>query len=225
VDKNFDQKKEILLVPIGKVQVEVLGEIAVALRKVYKFHTRIGRSEEPSMEAYVDARRQYDAEKLLAMAGARQRDSLAAVLGVVDGDMYAGEKNFVFGVHQPEKSAAVIALTRLREEFYKKTPNTELFQRRAVTEAITQVGRALGLPVCPTKSCVFSAANTLWRLDEKDQLPDSTCQERLNTLHDQIAARRGNYASAGSSATAGTPAAAPAADPESGQPASPETQA
>jgi predicted Zn-dependent protease len=181
MDKALDQKKEILLIPIGKVLVEVLGEIAVALRKTFRYHVRIGRSEEPANDTYQDPRRQYVAERLL---------QLAAILGVVDADMFAGEKSFVFGLNQPDRGIGVIALSRLREEFYKKPANSELFQRRAVTESIAQVGRSLGMPVCSNKKCVFSAATGLWRLDEKDQIPDPACQEKLEGLHTRVNAHR-----------------------------------
>lgn len=186
MEKNREMKKEILLIPIGKVLVEVLGEIAVALRKSYQFHVHIGRSEEPDTEMYSDQRRQYLADRLLALLAARKRDSLVAVLGVVDGDMFAGEKSFVFGLNQPGQGAAVMALTRLREDYYKKPSDAEKFLRRAVTEAIYQVGMAVGLPPCPTKKCVLFPANALFGLDAKPQTFCELCQARLSAkLHPQ----------------------------------------
>ncbi|MEW6516155.1 MAG: hypothetical protein AB1439_04535 [candidate division FCPU426 bacterium] len=179
MEKGRETKKEILLIPIGKVLVEVLGEIAVALRKSYQFHVHIGRSEEPDTEMYSDQRRQYLADRLLNLLAARKRDSLVAVLGVVDGDMFAGEKNFVFGLNQPGQGIAVMALTRLREDYYKKPSDAEKFLRRAVTEAIDQVGMAIGLPPCPTKKCVLFPANALFGLDAKPQTFCELCQGRI----------------------------------------------
>jgi predicted Zn-dependent protease len=188
MDKSREMKKEILLIPIGKVLVEVLGEIAVALRKSYQFHVHIGRSEEPDTEMYSDQRRQYLADRLLALLATRKRDSLVAVLGVVDGDMFAGEKNFVFGLNRPGQGAAVMALTRLREDYYKKTSDAELFLRRAVTEAIYQVGMAVGLPPCPTKKCVLFPANALFGLDAKPQTFCELSQAHLAAkLHPSLA--------------------------------------
>jgi len=182
MEKSREQRKEILLVPIGKVLVDILGEIAVALRKSYKYHVHIGRSEEPDMEMYSDERRQYDAERLLSLAIGRKRDSLVAVLGVVDADMFAGEKSFIFGLNKPGKGVAVIALARLREEFYKKNANPELFLRRAVTESIFQVGLALGLGSCAMKKCVLLPTTTLWRLDGKVQTFCNACQHRIESI-------------------------------------------
>ena len=179
MEKYRESRKEILLVPVGKVLVDILGEIAVALRKTYKFHVHIGRSEEPGMDEYSDERRQYDAKKLLALPTARKRDSLVAVLGVVDADMFAGEKSFVFGLNKPEKGIGIIALSRLSEEFYKKPSNSELFLRRAVTEAIYQVGMAMQLSPCVMKKCVLLPTTTLWRLDSKAQTFCDACQNRM----------------------------------------------
>lgn len=169
MERPRETNKEILLVPLGKVLMDVLEEIAVALRKTYKLHVRIGRSEEPDTSTYLDDRRQFDADRLLTVLGPRKREQLAAVLGVVDADMFIGEKSFVFGANLPGRGAAIVALARLREEFYKKTPKRELFLRRAVTESISQVGWAAGLPPCPQKKCAVAPSPTLWRLDEKGQ--------------------------------------------------------
>jgi predicted Zn-dependent protease len=178
MNRAHEISKEILLIPLGKVLVDVLEEIAVALRKVYQVHVRIGRSEEPETAAYSDERRQFNAEKLLPVAAGRKRENLLAVLGIVDADMFAGEKTFVFGVHTVERASAVLALARLREEFYKKNPKRELFLRRAVTEAIFQIGQALGVE-CNQKKCVLQATTSLWRLDEKNQVFCPECQTKI----------------------------------------------
>ncbi len=179
MERLREQRKEILLVPIGRVLVEILEEIAVALRKAYQFHVRIGRSEEPDNEMYSDERRQHKASSLLNLLAGRRRDSLVAVLGVVEGDMFAGDKSFVFGINLSGQRVGVIALARLREEFYKKRGQRELFLRRAVTEAICQVGLAVGIPPCSQKKCVLLPTSTLWRVDEKGQAFCELCRERM----------------------------------------------
>lgn len=176
------KNKEILLLPIGKVMVDILNEIAVALRKSYGMHVRIGRAEEPDTQMYSDERRQFDAEKLIHMAKARKHDNLFAVLGIVDADVFFDEKSFVFSYHQSGTGLALLSLARLRQEFYQKTSDRELFLKRAVTEAFTQVGMAGGMPVCSQKKCVLSAGTSLWRLDEKRQQFCSSCSEKLQTL-------------------------------------------
>jgi predicted Zn-dependent protease len=182
-------QREILLLPIGKILVDILEEIAVALRKIYGVHVRIGRSEEPETSTYSDERRQFNAEKLLAMAINRKRENLLVVLGVVDADMFLGDKTFIFGVHDTLHGAAVLALARLREEFYRKKSKRELFLKRAVTESIFQVGRALGL-ICQQKKCIMQEGTTLWCLDEKEQKFCSSClnlkNEKISLLNIQI---------------------------------------
>lgn len=179
MEKIRETQREILLVPLGKVLTDLLEEIAVALWKTYRLHVRIGRSEEPDTSFYSDARRQFDADRLLGLLAGRKRDSLAAVLGIVDADMFYGEKNFVFGACSAERGIAVEALARLREEYYGKSPKRELFLRRAVTEAIAQVGQALGLPPCQQKGCALQPVNSLWKLDEKGQALCDACLARL----------------------------------------------
>ncbi|MCD4812205.1 archaemetzincin [bacterium] len=182
MDKSREQRKEILIVPVGKVLVDILSEIAVALRKTYKYHVHIGRSEEPGMEMYSDERRQFNAESLTALVKARKRESLVSVLGVVDADMFSGEKNFIFGLHKPENRVALVALSRLREEYYKKSANLELFLRRAVTESIFQVGMTLGLQPCIMKKCILLPTTSLWRLDGKEQTFCDACKIKMERV-------------------------------------------
>jgi predicted Zn-dependent protease len=186
MERSREQQKEILLVPLGKVLTDVLEEIAVAVRKTFGLHVRIGRSEEPDNATYSDARRQYDADQLLSLMLGRKREMLAAVLGIVDADIFSGEKSFVFGVHAPERGAAVLALSRLREEFYKKNAKRELFLRRAVSEAIYQIGSAIGVPPCQHKQCVMYPSASLWRLDEKGQ---AFCPDSRQGLEDKLSVR------------------------------------
>ena len=226
MERGYRPQREILLVPLGKVLVDILEEIAVAVRKTYHFHVRIGRSEEPETGSYSDARRQFDAEQLLTLAAARKRDSLVAVLGVVDADMFAGDKSFTIGMNRPGKGAAVLALARLREEFYKKPSKRELFLRRAVTEAIHHPGLAAGLPPCTQKKCVLLPTSTLWRLDDKGQKLCERCQERMiHALHpERLAAAKAQAAEAkAAEARTEAEAAAETAEAEAESPAQ-ETQ-
>ncbi len=55
----------------------------------------------------------------------------------MDADLYVPELNFVFGEADILAGVAVIALARLRQEFYGLNPDKGLFHIRAVKEAHT----------------------------------------------------------------------------------------
>jgi archaemetzincin len=65
------------------------------------------------------------------------------------------------------RKRAVIALPRLREEFYGKSADEALFTARAEKEAIHELGHTYGLGHCEDRSCVMSFSNTLADTDYK----------------------------------------------------------
>jgi archaemetzincin len=180
--KNTEGYKEILIVPIGKVMVDILNEITVALRKTYQCHVKLGRSEEPPTDCYSDERRQFDAEKLAQMLEQRRHSKLMAVLGVVDGDIFYGDKAFAFCMNKPQQALAVIGLSRLRPEYYGKPADIEILMQRAVKEAIYQAAMAAGLAPCNQKKCLLSPSASLWRLDEKTPRLCDVCRGKVAAL-------------------------------------------
>jgi len=55
----------------------------------------------------------------------------------------------------------------------------ELFLRRALTEAVHEVGHLLGIGHCPQPTCVMHFSNSLYDTDRKGPTFCSRCQEFL----------------------------------------------
>ena len=129
--------------------------------------------------AYDKARRQYLADAILSHL--RTLELLAAhkVLGVVDLDLYAPGLNFVFGQASLRGREAIIALPRLREEFYGLAKDEPLFQERVLKEAIHELGHTYGLSHCPHPRCVMHFSNSLVDTDLKGKTFCSRCQRTL----------------------------------------------
>jgi archaemetzincin len=88
-------------------------------------------------------------------------------LGVTEVDLYVPGLNFVFGEADPGRGVCLISLARLREEFWGRASNEELFVGRAVKEAVHESGHLLGLPHCPDPKCVMHFSNSLLDTDVK----------------------------------------------------------
>jgi archaemetzincin len=99
------------------------------------------------------------------------------ILGVVDHDLYVPELNFVFG--EAGRKAAVISLTRLRQEFYGMPEDKHLFYRRALTEAVHEMGHTYGLSHCMNLSCVMFFSNSLLDTDRKGFEFCPRCKDKL----------------------------------------------
>jgi archaemetzincin len=100
-------------------------------------------------------------------------------LGVIDLDLYVPGLNFVFGEADPGSGVCVISLTRLRQEFYGRAPDEELFLKRAVKEAVHELGHLYGLPHCTDRRCVMYFSNSLPDTDKKTRRFCERCKKAV----------------------------------------------
>jgi archaemetzincin len=114
---------------------------------------------------------------LNALMNEKEYTIFEKVLGIVDHDLYVPELNFVFGEASP--SAAVISLTRLRQEFYNLPQDQSLFHKRTLTEAVHELGHTYGLGHCGNPKCVMFFSNSLIDTDRKGSKFCSKCKNNL----------------------------------------------
>ena len=132
---------------------------------------------------YDSFKRQYDALKVKKrLIKYNKIDDYNHVLGVLDADIFSKFLNFVFGVADLPKNksfgSGLISVTRLREEFYRRTENVALFELRILKEAIHELGHTFGLEHC-TNFCIMKSSNDLEDTDEK---PPKFCEECANRI-------------------------------------------
>mgnify|MGYP006281621671 CR=1 FL=1 len=182
------------------VSIQKLGNIshaiAIALKddlnRVYKDHqiTFEVNTEELELEEseYDDVREQYDASKILDRLMYLAKDNeVFRVLGVLDEDIYASDLNFVFGVAKVPKFrnidkslASLISVARLRESYYGKPKNEQLFRERILKEALHEIGHTFGLDHCDNL-CVMKFSNSLPETDIKPAEYCNECNLELNS--------------------------------------------
>ncbi len=119
--------------------------------------------------------KQYSAEAVLDSLS----PSALRTLALVDQDLYVPGLNFIFGLAQPERRRAIVALPRLREEFYGRLKNEELFHARMVKEALHELGHTFGLEHCSNSHCVMYFSNTLADTDRKSAHFCANCAARI----------------------------------------------
>jgi archaemetzincin len=155
------------LLGVGKVDAALLNWLALELPKIFsavrmQVEQRLGFD----LGRYYDrARKQYSAEAILDALAPTPRGT--RMLAVVDADLYVPDLNFVFGLAQPRARRAIIQLPRLREGFYGKPENDELFRTRVLKEAVHELGHTCGLGHCPNPRCVMHFSNRLEDTDSK----------------------------------------------------------
>ena len=177
--KERSQEMGIVLVPVGKIDKDVMDWLRNDLNKVFGQQVFIGKGMAEPDYALHKKRNQYLSTTILnALMEQKEYAPYEKILGIVDHDLFVPELNFVFGEASPK--AAVISLTRLRQTFYHLPENQNLFHQRVLTEAVHELGHTYGLGHCGNPRCVMFFSNSLMDTDRKGSEFCPSCKSKLH---------------------------------------------
>jgi archaemetzincin len=172
--------QSLIIIPIGNIDPEVLQVISETLQKAFHCKAEIDHEISVPNDAFDFNRKQYHSTVTLKKVKSLKPGKYTRALGVADVDLYIPELNFVFGEADIYTGvAAVISLTRLRQEFYGLNPDKKLFHLRVVKEAIHEIGHTYGLGHCKNPQCIMFFSNTIRDTDKKGPGFCSVCREKL----------------------------------------------
>ena len=165
------------LLPCGAVEREELDRLASALSEK---GMRITVAKEQSIPpvAFKAERQQYRGDVFLKLA---HHEPGERVLAVTECDLYADNLNFVFGMADSLGRCAVISLYRLRAG-----ADEETFRRRAVKEAVHELGHTFGLSHCANPRCVMHFSNSLGDTDRKGSEWCELCEQKFQASRGNI---------------------------------------
>jgi len=187
-----NQNRMVSIQKLGNISHAIAIALKDDLNQVYKDHqiTFEVNTEELELEEseYDDVREQYDASRILDRLMYLAKDNeVFRVLGVLDEDIYASDLNFVFGVAKVPKFrnidkslVSLISVARLRESYYGKPKNEQLFRERILKEALHEIGHTFGLDHCDNL-CVMKFSNSLPETDIKPAGYCNECNLELNS--------------------------------------------
>lgn len=168
---NPDRPSSLTLLPCGTVDDQELMDLARALDGK-GMRVTVAKPVPVPPQAFKPRRQQYRADDFLKAARHVAGDR---VLVVTNCDLYADDLNFALGVADVPGKCAVISLFRLRLGGDEAT-----FHRRAVKEAVHELGHTFGLRHCANPRCVMHFSNTLGDTDRKGSGWCKSCEQELH---------------------------------------------
>jgi archaemetzincin len=133
---------------------------------------------EPDYTTYREDLGQFDSLSLLERLR-RRRPARSLLLAITNMDLFVEGLNFVFGSADPQGGCAVISLARLGIGFPGPALTRELLLKRALIEAVHELGHLFGLGHCRKIRCVMNASDCLIHADRKQPDFCPRCREML----------------------------------------------
>ncbi len=174
------------IVPVGNLSKGFLEKIREEVEVNLNIKCRIMPALKIPKDAYNHWRKQYNAEIVMEILSKKSEvkfiDKNIPTLMITDEDLYYNGLNFIFGLEDPTKSAAIVSIARLKPEFYGERPNPELLKERTVKEVIHEIGHYLGLGHCKNKSCVMCFSPSVYDVDKKGKQFCNECKIKMMTI-------------------------------------------
>ena len=187
----------IAIQPLGNVPPADIAFVQVMVRMLLGVTVVVLPGMVVPSSDYDYGRRQVDADRLLELLFSRLPDNASRIIGVLDEDMFAAGRTFVFGYAHLRDGVSVYSLARLREEWYGRKTDETLLRSRVYRAVTHELGHTFGNPHCDDY-CVMHAVSHVDSLDDLAPTYCSACMRRVRrgTLVSQSSAE-GRFLRAG----------------------------
>ncbi|HXG30217.1 MAG TPA: archaemetzincin family Zn-dependent metalloprotease [Thermodesulfobacteriota bacterium] len=168
--------KRILVVPFKGVDKGVIDHLERKIKEILGYEVVVNEEQAVIPVCRKRGTQLFAKDLFPVLRGELRKKDADAVLGVIGEDLYVEGLNFIFGLAYSDLS--IISLHRLVSE------DRGLFYRRAVKEAVHELGHLAGLGHCSNARCVMRFSNSLEDTDVKNETFCGECRERLKGMVD-----------------------------------------
>ncbi|HRZ87662.1 MAG TPA: hypothetical protein P5287_07590 [bacterium] len=182
-------EKRILLIPAGSVDRGILQDMKQTVSHVFGRDTDIGEEIRLPSDGYDNYRLQYSSTMIMnALEGYNlfreigQSNRYERTLVVLDADIFAPGTPFVYYDANLGTGRAVVSMTRLREDFYKRVPDRYKFADRVQKMAVRAIAQTYGLGSCNKPRCVMGIVKEVSDVDFLDFDFCTDCHRKYRAL-------------------------------------------
>lgn len=129
--------------------------------------------------SYSKERGQYYSTKLLSDTLNLTNHLDGKILVIVEFDLFVPVFTYIFGEAQLNGKVSIVSMCRLHEEFYSDQTDDQLLLKRAMKEALHELGHNFGLIHCKDWNCVMHSSQGIEEVDIKGDEFCDTCQRKI----------------------------------------------
>jgi archaemetzincin len=163
----------------GEVDTGVLDFVSDGIARELGAEVTLSSTLPVPTDAYSPERDQYSSTRMLELLCHRTPLGDRVMLVVVDVDLYVPLLNFVFGEAHPAMRCCIISMARLGLSYDGLATGPEVYQERALKEAVHEIGHLLGLDHCTDTGCVMFFSNSILDTDKKGHSFCERCHRRV----------------------------------------------
>jgi archaemetzincin len=170
----------IYLLPIEPIKPVYYETIGKTIESAFDMPHKTIKANIKSESAYDYSREQYNSTFLLSKILEFLPENTLKIIGITDIDLFVPVLTFVFGEAQLNGKAAVVSISRLKNEFYGLPKNENVLIDRIKKEVVHELGHTFGLFHCKNYECVMSSSMYVENIDLKGSAFCDSCRNILN---------------------------------------------
>jgi predicted Zn-dependent protease len=120
----------------------------------------------------------------------RTREKLGIIILLTDLPIYSSSDDnilFMFGETHLKHRCCIVSTLKLKEEFYDRLRDNELFEQRLLKEIIHEIGHLLiGYSHCEENSCVMKFSEDIKEIDDKSYNLCDECKSKLDHVRQEL---------------------------------------